>query len=97
VAELGFGNQPLDMVTFVREGREHVLVANSAHGLVRIDNADIDQQPGLTKPKKSVGVPRTTEQIPGVLRLDNLGTDYVLALRSDGGRRHLASLKVDSL
>ena len=72
-------------------------MANSSHGLVRIDNEDIDKQPGLTKPKKSVGVPRATEQIPGVLRLDNLGADYVLALRAEGGRRHLASLKVDSL
>jgi hypothetical protein len=29
--------------------------------------------------------------------MDNLGSDYVLALRTDGGRRHLLSLKVDSL
>lgn len=97
VAELGFGNQPLDMISFVDGGREHLLVANSSHGLVKIDCADIDTQPGLSEPKEPVGVPRTTEQVPGVIRLDNLGPDYVLALRTDGGSRHLVSLKVDSL
>jgi hypothetical protein len=97
VAELGFGNQPLDMVSFVRDGGEHLLVANSSHGLVKIDCTDIDDQPPLTEPKESVGVPRTTEQVQGVIRLDNLGADHVLALRTDGSRRHLFSLKVDSL
>jgi len=97
VAELGYGNQPLDMVSFVNGGREHLLVANSSHGLVKIDCSDIDTQPGLTEPHEPVGVPRTTEQVPGVIRLDNLGAEHVLALRVDGGHRHLVSLKVDSL
>ena len=97
VAELGFGNQPLDMVSFVRDGRQQLLVANSSHGLVKIDCADIDVQPGLTEHRQPVGVPRTTEQIQGVIRLDNLGADHVLALRTDGTARHLVSLKVDSL
>jgi hypothetical protein len=97
VAELGFGNQPLDMVSFVRDGREHLLVANSSHGLVKIDCTDIDAQAPLTEPKEPVGVPRTTETVRGVIRLANLGADHVLALRTDGGRRHLLSLKVDSL
>lgn len=97
VAELGFGNQPLDMVSFVNGGREHLLVANSSHGLVKIDCADVDTQPGLTEPREPVGVPRTTEQVPGVMRLANFGPDHVLALRTDGGSRHLVSLKVDSL
>lgn len=97
VAELGFGNQPLDMVSVRHDGREHLLVANSAYGLIKIDCADIDTQSGLTEHGKPVGVPRTTEQLTGVMRLDNLGADYVLALRTDGTSRHLVSLKVDSL
>ena len=42
VAELGAVNQPLDMITFVDQGEEHILVANSAHGLVKIAQRDID-------------------------------------------------------
>jgi hypothetical protein len=97
VAELGYGNQPLDMVSFVSAGQEHLLVANSSHGLVKIDCADIDGQQPLTEPHEPVGLPRTTQELTGVLRLANLGTAHVLALRTDGTRRHLVSLKVDSL
>ncbi len=97
VAELGFGNQPLDMVSFVRDGREHLLVANSSRGLVKLDYADIEAQEPLTEPTEPTGAPRTTEQLTGVIRLDNLGPDHVLALQTDGTRRHLLSLKVDSL
>ena len=58
VAELGAANQPLDMITFVDRGEEHLLVANSAHGLVKIARRDIDAQEPLTEPKEPVGVPR---------------------------------------
>src|SRR6201999_3419016 len=47
VAELGAVNQPLDMVSFVQDGEEYLLVANSAHRLVKIACRDIDSQPAL--------------------------------------------------
>jgi hypothetical protein len=97
VAELGFGNQPLGMATFVADGREHLLVANSSHGLIKIDCADIDGQEPLTEPKGPVGPPRVDKRIPGILRLATLDSEHVLALQTESGRRHLLSLKVDSL
>jgi hypothetical protein len=97
IAELGFGNQPLGMVTFVSGGREQLLVANSSYGLIKIDCADIDKQEALTEPKQPRGVPRTDKNIPGVIRLANLDDEHVLALQAEDGRRHLLSLKADSL
>jgi hypothetical protein len=98
VAELGAANQPLDMVTFVRDGEEHLLVANSAHGLVRITRRDIDGQSALTEPKEPVGVPRETTDHEGIIRLANIGATFVLALQVDGsGAHHLRSLKTSSL
>jgi hypothetical protein len=98
VAELGAVNQPLDMVSYLHAGEEYLLVANSAHGLVKIACRDIDDQAPLTDPHEPVGVPRETENLPGVLRLADLNDGYVLALRGDAdGRRHLRSLKKDSL
>ena len=76
-------NQPLDMVSFVQDGEEHLLVANSAHGLVKIACRDIDSQPPLTEPQQPVGVPRETKDLQGIRRLANLGGSYVLALQSD--------------
>ena len=98
VAELGHMNQPLDMVAFVQGGEEHLLVANSHHGLIKIACRDIDSQPPLTEPQEPKGVPRATEDLHGITRLANLNDDYVLALqRDDSGRQHLRSLKVGAL
>jgi hypothetical protein len=98
VAELGAMNQPLDMVSFAQDGEEHLLVANSSHGLVKIACRDIDGQVPLTEPREPVGVPRETKDLGGITRLANLGAGHVLALQSgDGGRQHLRSLKTASL
>ena len=98
VAELGAVNQPLDMVSFVQDGQEYLLVANSAHGLVKIACRDIDSQAPLTEPQHPVGVPRETKDLQGIRRLANLGGSHVLALQSDdAGRQHLRSLKTASL
>jgi hypothetical protein len=98
VAELGAVNQPLDMVSFARDGQEYLLVANSAHGLVKIACRDIEGQSPLTEPKQPVGVPRETKDLQGIRRLANLGDSHVLVLQSDeAGRQHLRSVKTASL
>jgi hypothetical protein len=98
VAELGAMNQPLDMVSYTIDGEEHVLVANSSHGLIKIATRDIDDQPGLTEPKEPVGVPREVEDLQGIVKLENLDGTHVLALQVDqDGGKHLRSLKTASL
>ncbi len=98
VAELGAANQPLDMITFIDQGEEHLLVANSAHGLIKIARRDIDAQEPLTEPKEPIGVRRETSEHQGVVRLANLADDVVLALQvDDEARYHLRSLKTSSL
>ncbi|HEY3670265.1 MAG TPA: hypothetical protein VGN51_04970 [Acidimicrobiia bacterium] len=98
VAELGAMNQPLDMVSCTIGGEEHVLVANSSHGLIKIATRDIDDQPALTEPKEPVGVPREVEDLRGIVKLDNLDGSHVLALQvDDAGGQHLRSLKTSSL
>jgi hypothetical protein len=98
VAELGSHNQPLDMVSYVEDGEEYLLVANSAHGLVKIACQDVDSQAPLTEPTEPVGVARHTEDLRGVRRLANLDAGVVLALQADDdGRQHLRSLKTADL
>jgi hypothetical protein len=98
VAELGAMNQPIDMVSFEHGGEEHLLVANSTHGLIKIACRDIDDQPALTEPQGPIGVPREVEDLQGITRLANLNGSFVLALQSDrDGGQHLRSLKAASL
>ncbi|MFI5048068.1 MAG: hypothetical protein ACHQIG_13460 [Acidimicrobiia bacterium] len=98
VAELGWGNQPLDMVSFRKDGDEYLLVAHSRHPLMKISCRDIDGQVALTEPKEPVGVPFEELDVPGVARLATLDDEHVLALQVDpSGARHLRSLKTASL
>jgi hypothetical protein len=98
VAELGAVNQPLDMVSFTQDGEEYVLVANTAHGLVKIACRDIDGQAPLTEPAEPVGVPRETKDLQGIRRLADMDGGHVLVLQADdAGRQHLRSLKTASL
>jgi len=97
VAELGAVNQPLDMVSFHQEGEEHHLVANTAHGLIKIARRDIDSQVPLTEPKEPLGVPRQTKELEGITRLATLGDSFVLTLQSDAEGQHLRSFKTAAL
>jgi hypothetical protein len=98
VAELGAGNQPLDMVSFTQGEDEYLLVCHSSHPVMKIACRDIDGQDALTTPKEPTGVPFEMPDVGGLSRLDNLNGDYVLALqRDDAGVRHLRSLKTASL
>jgi hypothetical protein len=97
VAELGAMNQPLDMISFHVGGEEHLLVANTSHGLVKIPCRNIDGQEPLTHPKEPVGVPRETEDLKGIRRLANLNGTYILALQADDRGQHLRSVKTASL
>ncbi|HEY6533190.1 MAG TPA: hypothetical protein VIY72_12850 [Acidimicrobiales bacterium] len=98
VAELGAVNTPLDMTTFRDADGEHLLVANTSHGLLKIDCADIDGQTPLTEPQGPRGVPRETSDLQGVVRLANLDDRHVLVLqRDDDGRRRLRTVKTESL
>jgi hypothetical protein len=98
VAELGAGNQPLDMISFTQGGDEYLLISHSSHPLMKVACRDIDTQEGLTEPQAPVGTPRQELDLPGVSRLANFNGDYVLAMQQDeSGARHLRSLKTASL
>jgi hypothetical protein len=98
VAELGAMNQPLDMVSFVQGGEEHLLVSNSRHPLLKIACRDIDGQEGLTEPHEPHGVPRQEEEITGITRMAGFGDSYILAMQADeSGQRNLRSIKTASL
>jgi hypothetical protein len=97
VAELGAVNSPLDMTTYRDADGEHLLVANTTHGLIKISCADIDAQEPLTEPQEPRGVPRETSDLEGVVRLAALDDRHVLVLQVADGHQHLRTVKTESL
>ena len=98
VAELGSRNTPLDMVSYVRDGEEYLLVSNARHPLMKILCKDIDRQGPLTQPDEPVGAPRQELPHQGVGRMANLNGSHVLMMQEDdSGNNHLRSYDITTL
>ncbi len=109
VAELGAHNRPLDIVSYVQDGEEYLLISNANHPLTKIACKDIDRQDPLTVPDRSlderrdgprspgVGVPRQELPHPGVRRLANLNGSKVLMLHEEEEEIRLRSYDVAAL
>ena len=87
IAELGAGNQPIDMVLYKKDGREYVLMANTRHGVLKIATDQFGTAAGLTEPVPgTAGVPaEKITSLTEVVQLDLLdATHTVLLSRADG-------------
>ena len=97
VAELGSRNTPLGMVSYVRDGKEYLLVSNARHPLMKIACKDIDRQGPLTQPDEPVGTPRQELPHQGVSRMANLNGSHVLMMQEDDSGIHLRSYDIATL
>ena len=98
VAELGSRNTPLDMVSYISDGEEYLLVSNARHPLMKIACQDLDRQGPLTQPDEPVGAPRQELPHKGVGRMANLNGSHVLMMQEDdGGNIHLRSYEIATL
>jgi hypothetical protein len=95
VAELGNRNRPLDMIVYQKDGKNYILMANSARGLMKISTDGIDKIEAITSPVKvKAGLPyETIEGVKGIQQLDRLDKDNALVLlRNDSGALDLKTM-----
>jgi len=60
IADLGSGNQPLDMVPYKKDGHNYILIANSSLGLVKLQADTLESYSAIDSPTKvsgAAGVP----------------------------------------
>jgi hypothetical protein len=55
IADLGAGNQPLDMVPYKKDGKDYILVANSAFGLLKVQADHLETYATIDSPTKNPG------------------------------------------
>jgi hypothetical protein len=62
IADLGAGNQPLDMVPYKKDGHDYILIANTARGVMKLKADNLESYPGIESPTKTdvAGVPYDT-------------------------------------
>ena len=88
VAELGNRNRPLDIIAYTKEGRNYLLLANSARGVMKISTDNVDKQEGIEQRiSDTAGLPyETIPNLKGVEHLDKIGDELALLLiRNDKG------------
>jgi hypothetical protein len=59
IADLGAGNQPIDMVPYKKDGHDYILIANSAKGLVKLKADNLGSYAPIAEPTRTdvAGVP----------------------------------------
>lgn len=83
IAELGAGNRPLDMIVYQKDGKDYLLLANSARGVMKVPTEGMAKAPGITEPIKgaTAGVPyETVKDLKNVQHLALLDKDHALLL-----------------
>jgi hypothetical protein len=84
VAELGNRNQPLDMIVYKKNGKDFVLMSNSARGVMKISTDRIRENAGLTEPVQGGGTAgqefETLKDLTGVEQLDRLDNERAIIL-----------------
>jgi hypothetical protein len=94
IAELGNMNRPLDMIAYRKDGSDHILMANSNRGVMKLDANNLgDYGPITDKIAATHGVPyETIGDLQGVRRLDRLGDDAALAMVATGDALNLTTI-----
>lgn len=88
VAELGNRNQPLDMIAYKKGGKDYLLMANSARGVMKVSTEDLARKEGITtKINETAGQKyETITALAGVIQLDRLNEENaVVLIKSDTG------------
>jgi hypothetical protein len=88
IAELGAGNQPIDMILYKKDGHEYVLMANTRHGILKISTDQFASAAGLTNPVAgTAGVPaEKIASMTNVVQLDLLdATHSVILTKTEAG------------
>ena len=97
IAELGNRNRPLDMIVYEKDGKDFLLLANSARGVMKISTDNIAGNPGINeRVSGTAGQPyETIESLQGVVQLDRLNaTHAVVLVQGEGGSQQLKSVEL---
>ncbi len=98
IAELGNMNRPLDMIVYQKDGKDFLLLANSARGLMKIPTEKADNASAITKrvttETQGIGYEKIAS-LQGVVQLDKLDDTHALVLiQTKGGALNLETVEL---
>lgn len=97
IAELGNQNRPLSMIAYEKDGKQWLLLTNSARGMMKISTDGIDSAKAISDPVKGGGkagqVYETVKDLSGVVHMDKLDKTRAVILKRDAD----GSLSLDTV
>jgi hypothetical protein len=75
IAELGMGNNPLDMIVYNKDGKEFFLMSNDRRGVMKLPTSELGAIPAIT-----TSVPQSSVSPSGVAGTAGLGYETIAAL-----------------
>ena len=88
IAELGNRNNPLDMIVYKKDGKDYILMANSARGVMKIQTDEFATVAPITKGVGGGGTAgvkyETIAELKDVMQLDKLDEGNALLLVKSG-------------
>ncbi|MGE0757051.1 MAG: hypothetical protein AB7O38_08525 [Pirellulaceae bacterium] len=95
IAELGNRNNPLDMIVYQKDGKDYLLIANTARGVMKVstDNA-ADQTPITERVNGTLGLKYDTiADLKGVQQLDRLNDRMaVVLIQNEAGDQQIKTV-----
>ena len=91
IADLGSGNQPLDMVPYRQNGHDYILINNSSRGVMKLKADELGRYQPIDSPTvvDVAGVPyQTIDALRNVQHLAQLDEHDVLMLSGSSGPSH---------
>jgi hypothetical protein len=100
IADLGAGNQPLDMIPYKKDGHQYILISNSARGVMKLKADNLESYPAIESPEvpnpqnsNIAGVPYDTmSELKGVTQISQLDDSNVLILSKGADSQNLATV-----
>jgi len=98
IAELGNRNRPLDMISYEKDGKQYLLLANSARGVMKVTTEGITSAEPIRLPVKDGATQGLTYETvsgwTGVEQLDRFGATHAMVVRKVGTVLNLESLNL---
>ncbi len=96
IAELGNRNRPLDMIVYQKDGKDYLLMANSARGVMKIPTEGAGSAESITHQVTGGGTKGleydTIGSLKGVVQLDQLDDHHAVILVHEGNDLNLKTI-----
>jgi hypothetical protein len=95
IAELGAGNIPTGIISYNYKGKDHVVIGNHRHSLIRFSSKDLINTKEIKYPSKLIGAKRVTTKVGSVTGIVDYDAEHFLVIITDK-KKNTVDLKVIS-